>query len=300
MSLDGVIAIDKPEGMTSFKVVSWVRRKLKIKKVGHMGTLDPMATGVLPIMLGKATKALDLIENHRKKYMATIKFGISTDTQDITGNIVKHSDKIVDYDMLSESVDKFIGEVYQIPPMYSAIKKNGVKLYELARKGETIKREKRKIFIDSIGIVDFSDDKQQATILVVCSRGTYIRTLCADIGEALGCGGTMTSLRRIESNGFTINDCFSLSKFMELDKMEEIENKLMPIESLFCHFKRVNVTERQSTRFKNGGGLMLDRLKGDDAWINSSKHSVFQDNNFIGIGIVNADKNELSVFKLFN
>ena len=299
MSLNGVIIVDKPKDITSFGVVSFIKRELKIKKVGHMGTLDPMATGVLPIMLGKATKALDLITNHTKKYEAEIKFGLVTDTQDITGNVLRKNDKKVDYKTFINVAGKFIGEIEQVPPMYSAIKKNGVKLYELARKGETIDRDKRKIFINNIDIVNFDEKEQRATIVISCSRGTYIRTLCADIGESLECGAAMSSLRRLESNGYILDDCLSLDEIIKLNKSGDIESKIIPIESIFEDLEKVNITEKQSVRFQNGGELLLERLRNYFPWIDNSTIKVFQDNIFIGLGRVDISKGVMSVYKIF-
>ena len=300
MSLDGIIVIDKPKDITSFKVVSIVRRSLGIKKVGHMGTLDPMATGVLPVMLGKATKTLDLIVNHKKKYKASVKFGLETDTQDITGKIAKYYDKKIKCDELEQAVGRFTGEIYQIPPMYSAVKRGGVKLYELARRGECVERDKRKVFVDSIDIIDFDEQKQEATILVNCSRGTYIRSLCADIGEALGSAGTMTGLRRLESNGFSIDMSLTVEKFLEYIKLGRIDDMIVPLESLFDDLKDIYITHSQAVRFGNGAGLLLDRLKSSQKWINGDRYRVFEGSKFLGLGAVDIYKEELSVFKLLS
>lgn len=300
MSLDGIIIIDKPKDITSFRVVSVVRKSLGVKKVGHMGTLDPMATGVLPIMLGKATKTLDLIENHKKKYIASVKFGIETDTQDITGKITRRYDKKIKYGELQQVLIKFIGEIFQTPPMYSAIKKNGVRLYELARKGECIEREKRKIHIGNIDIKDFDEEKQEAKILVDCSRGTYIRSLCSDIGKALSCGATMTDLRRLESNGFSIDKSLTIEEFLECAQEKKIENMIIPIESLFESLEEIHITPGQAVRFKNGAGLLLSRIRGNLKWRDKDKYRIFDGDKFLGLGIVNSNKNELSVFKILN
>lgn len=300
MSLDGIIVIDKPRDITSFKVVSIVRRNLGIKKVGHMGTLDPMATGVLPVMLGKATKTLDLIVNHKKKYTASVKFGVGTDTQDITGKIVKYYDKKIRYDELEQVVSRFVGEIYQMPPMYSAVKKDGVRLYELARRGECVERDKRKVLIDSIDIIGFDEQKQEAAILVDCSRGTYIRSLCADIGEALGSAGTVTDLRRLESNGFGIDESLTVEKFLEYIKLGCIDDMIVPLESLFDDLEDIYITHSQAVRFGNGAGLLLDRLKSPQKWMNGDKYRVFEGSKFLGLGVVDICKEELSVFKLLS
>ncbi len=300
MSIDGILAIDKPEKITSFKAIYMVKKYLGIKKVGHMGTLDPMATGVLPIMLGKATKALDLIKNNNKKYITKLKFGISTDTLDITGKILKTSNKNASKDDLEEIIKKFKGNILQTPPMYSAIKKDGVRLYELARKGQTIEREKREICIDEIKILNFDTKNQEAALMVSCSKGTYIRSLCADIGDALGCGATMHFLRRIESNGFKLEQCLQLEDIPRKIETGEINKIIIDIPNLFIDLDRIDVSLKQSIRFKNGGGLMLSRLKNFKSWQDGAKFRVYEDNEFIGLGVVNLNKEELSVLKLFN
>lgn len=297
--MSGIIIIDKPEGITSFKTVSIVRSCLKIKKVGHMGTLDPMATGVLPIMLGRATKALDLLRNCSKKYIFRIKFGISTDTQDITGKVVHTSNIKARYSTLKNVIDGFKGEIFQIPPMYSAIKKNGVRLYELAREGREIEREKRKIFIDHIKILEFDEKNQEATVFVSCSGGTYVRTICDDIGNKIGAGAVMKMLRRVESNGFDINESIGLEKFKLICENNEIYKYIIPIERLFKKLPVVQVTHLQAKRFKNGGGLSAERVN-CPVNVNGGRFCVYCENKFIGLGEINSNKNELSVLKIFD
>lgn len=300
MSKDGILVIDKPENITSFKAVSMVRKYLNVKKAGHMGTLDPMATGVLPIMLGKATKVLDLIKNNNKKYITKLKFGISTDTQDITGKIIKNENKNICIGDIEKIIKNFIGDIFQTPPMYSAIKKNGVRLYELARKGQIIDVEKRKICINEIKILNFDNKNQEATLMVSCSKGTYIRALCSDIGEKLECGATMSFLRRIESNGFGLDKSLSLEDVSEAVKSGEINKKIVSIPDLFKELGEINISLKQSVRFRNGGGLMIDRLKSTKTLKNGEKFKIYKENEFIGLGIVNLDKNELSVYRLFS
>ena len=298
MNTNGILIVDKPCGITSFGVVSFIKKCFHIKKVGHMGTLDPMATGVLPIMLGKATKVLDLVKNNNKKYIAKIKFGISTDTQDTTGEILSRSKKAVNYSEFNSAINNFIGEIYQIPPMYSAIKKNGVKLYELARRGETTEREKRKVSIDSIKIIEFDAKGQEATIAVNCSKGTYIRTLCNDIGSLLGCGAAMSYLRRVESNGFKVEESLSLNEIENLIKSGGISEKIISISSMFSNLKNIFITPKQKIRFKNGGGLSLDRLSGIERWEDRAKYSVYESDEFIGLGIADLGEKKLLVYKL--
>lgn len=298
-NIDGILVIDKPEKITSFKVVYEIKKYLNIKKVGHMGTLDPMATGVLPIMLGRATKALDLIKNSEKKYVAKIKFGISTDTQDITGKIIKKSKEIVKYSDLCEALTEFTGEIFQVPPMYSAVKKNGKKLYELARKGQTIYREKRKIKIDEIEILDFNTKNQEATIKVSCLKGTYIRTLCSDIGDKLKVGAAMSELRRIHSNGFSIDGSLSLDQALKDIKDGSIFQKIIKVESLFMEYPKIEISQKHCIRFKSGASLYLSRLGENNVFVDKQKYRLYSEGDFIGLGEVNLTRGEMSVFKLF-
>ncbi|MDR0919862.1 MAG: tRNA pseudouridine(55) synthase TruB [Oscillospiraceae bacterium] len=217
IDLNLVVCIDKPIDWTSFDVVAKIRGILRAKtgekkiKVGHSGTLDPIATGVLPVFIGKATKQIPLIENHDKAYIAGFKLGISSNTQDITGEIKEVSDRIVFQEELSELLPKFTGEIEQIPPMFSAIKVNGQRLYDLARQGKEVERKSRKVNIFNLNLLSF--DKNCGVLEIKCSKGTYIRTLINDLGEVLGCGAVMTSLVRTEACGFTLKDCISIGDF---------------------------------------------------------------------------------------
>jgi tRNA pseudouridine55 synthase len=227
--MDGILVIDKPQGLTSFGVVARIKKCINKQKVGHCGTLDPLATGVLPLLLGKATKALPFLPDTRKEYIANFQFGITTDTQDITGrilNFIKNSDKVfANKKEVLEILNEFIGDSLQIPPMYSALKHNGKRLYELARKGITVEREARSINISKIKLLEFSEIDGNGKLLINCSKGTYIRTICHDLGEKLGCGAVLTALRRIKSSGFTIDQSIPLKQIEE--KPEEILNNLI-------------------------------------------------------------------------
>ena len=203
MSLDnskdnicGILPVKKPEGWTSFDVIAKLRGVLRIKRLGHSGTLDPMATGVLPVFVGRATKACDIIPDRRKVYTAGFQLGVSTDTLDSTGKTLKTSDKAVARADLECAKSSFAGDIMQVPPMYSAIKVNGKKLYELARAGKEIEREPRAVHIDSIDIIEYDEASRMGVMKVDCEKGTYIRSVISDIGEKLGCGGMMTSLER--------------------------------------------------------------------------------------------------------
>ncbi len=251
--MDGVIVINKPWGKTSHDMVGFIRKTVGIRKVGHTGTLDPAATGVLPVCIGKATKAADMLTASDKSYRAQLLLGMTTDTLDAEGEIL--TEQPFDYvtiDMLENTIKKFIGEIYQVPPMFSAIKKDGKKLYELAREGKTVEREKRKVFIKRIELLNFDSQKGIADIDVDCSKGTYIRTLCEDIGSQLGCGAYMNQLTRTKSGRFTIDESFTEEEIAELFKNGELEKKLITLSELFSDYESVTVSSKQAELVKNG------------------------------------------------
>ena len=251
--MDGVIVINKPWGKTSHDMVGFIRKTVGIRKVGHTGTLDPAATGVLPVCIGKATKAADMLTASDKSYRSQLILGKTTDTLDAEGEIL--TEQPFDYvtkDMLENTIKKFIGEIYQVPPMFSAIKKDGKKLYELAREGKTVEREKRKVFIKRIELLNFDSQKGIADIDVDCSKGTYIRTLCEDIGSQLGCGAYMNQLTRTKSGRFTIDESFTEEEIAELFKNGELEKKLITLSELFSDYESVTVSSKQAELVKNG------------------------------------------------
>ncbi len=237
MEMSGVILLNKPEGLTSHDCVNRMRRLFNTKKVGHTGTLDPMATGVLPILIGRATKAADLLVSDSKKYRAGLRLGLTTDTEDTTGEVLTRSEAVPNEDTVRSVCAEFVGDVMQIPPMYSALKVGGKKLVDLAREGVTVEREARKITVYSMDVIS-GDTPCDYILDVHCSKGTYIRTLCADIGTRLGCGGVMSSLTRTASGSFELSKCITLD---ELDRMtyEERCSLLRPIESLFYDLPEV-------------------------------------------------------------
>lgn len=297
--MDGIIVIDKPRDITSFGVVSKIRRIIGEKKVGHMGTLDPMATGVLPIMLGFATKSLELISDHSKQYIAELKFGITTDTEDITGNIIKTSNKSLNEDDLKNVLIRFRGQIEQCPPMYSAIKKDGIRLYDLARKGIEIDRKKRLINIHRLDLIDFNECYRTAKLRIGCSRGTYIRTLCSDIGKALGVGATMTNLRRTLSNGFTIANSIEIDDVYKMANQGNLNDKIFPVEYVFRDLKRVDITQAQAIRFSNGGGLLISRLN-IEANLKDSNICRVYFKKFIGLGRISIDNDEVKALRIFS
>ncbi|MBR0366439.1 MAG: tRNA pseudouridine(55) synthase TruB [Clostridia bacterium] len=245
--MNGIVVIDKPAGVTSHDVVGMVRKRFATRRVGHTGTLDPLATGVLVMCVGNATKAADMIANADKRYRAGLELGICTDTLDTEGTVTEQRAVNVTEADVRECILSFIGEQDQIPPMYSAIKQNGKKLYELAREGKEIEREKRRINIYSIDIIDIS--LPYVTIDVHCSKGTYIRSLCDDIGRRLGCGAVMTALRRTGSAGFTTDDAYTIA---ELDELSDISSALMPTDSLFSGLDEIHLNARQEKSITNG------------------------------------------------
>ena len=245
--MNGVIVIDKPAGKTSHDIVGILRRLFKTRRVGHTGTLDPMATGVLPVCVGNATKAADMLTLSDKRYTAVFKLGVRTDTLDCEGEIIEEKEVNVTEEQIRSAVKSFTGEIFQIPPMYSAIKINGKKLYELARDGIEIEREKRKVVVYSIDICDIS--LPYVTIDVSCSKGTYIRSLCDDIGEALGCGAVMTDLRRTKTAAFEIKDAYT---FEQLEKEENIYSLLMPVDELFSDLPQIHLNKKQEKSIING------------------------------------------------
>lgn len=254
--MNGIVNIYKAPGMTSHDVVYKVRRISGIKKVGHTGTLDPDAEGVLPICLGKATKASDMMTFSDKRYTAILKLGVVTDTQDSSGEIIEQKEVNVSENVIRKAVEEFAGEIMQIPPMYSAIKVNGKKLYELARAGVEIERKPRKITVYEINILNINNDKVELDIK--CSKGTYIRTLCHDIGSKLGCGGCMEKLIRTQTSIFTVDRAVTLE---ELEK-QGITKFLLPVDDMF-DYDKLYVYGEDERKTVNGNSVKLDGIKED-------------------------------------
>ena len=250
--MNGIILIDKPLGKTSHDMVYFVRRLTGIKKVGHTGTLDPDASGVLPVCIGKATKVCDMLTASDKCYRATLVLGKTTDTQDASGTVLTEQEVNVTADDILNTAKKFIGEIEQIPPMFSAIKKDGKKLYELARQGITIEREPRKVTIHSIDVTDIDLERKLIEIDVHCSKGTYIRTLCEDIGNKLGCGAYMNTLRRTKSGGFRISECHTVEELSEIKEQGNLTSVLIPIDKVFECYEKVVLDDFLAAKVRNG------------------------------------------------
>lgn len=259
-NISGIIVVNKDKGYTSHDVVNVIRRIYSTRKVGHTGTLDPDATGVLPICIGKATKVADMLTASDKRYVARVRLGITTDTQDISGEVLCRRDVFVDEEELKRAVLSFEGETEQIPPMYSAIKINGQKLCDLARKGIEVERKPRRITVYSIELSDF--DGLEFTLSVHCSKGTYIRTLCHDIGESLGCGAVMTELKRTASSVFDIAHSYTLDELKEKSESGEHIYLLSPIDSVFGEYQRLDINDNIKKKLCNGAPCYIDKAEG--------------------------------------
>ena len=257
--MNGIIIIDKPPGRTSHDMVYMMRKLTGIKKIGHTGTLDPMATGVLPVCIGSATKAADMLTLSDKRYVAELILGKATDTQDAQGNVTEERDVNCGEDEVRDVIMSFVGEIEQIPPMYSAIKKDGKKLYELARQGIETEREKRKITINSIDILEIN--LPRVKIDVSCSKGTYIRTLCADIGEKLGTLAHMSALRRIKTGSFSIDKSYTVEELEELKDKGQLQDALISVDNLFSEYPAVYLNPKQVKSVTNGVRMTY---KGDE------------------------------------
>lgn len=289
----------KPAGFTSFDVVAKMRGILKFKRLGHAGTLDPMAEGVLPVFAGNATKACDMLPDHDKIYRAGFRLGTVTDTQDLTGRIITESDMPVSRESLIEAAERFTGTIMQVPPMYSAVSVNGKRLYELARQGKTVEREARKITVYSLEITDYDESTRTGVMEISCSKGTYIRTLINDIGEVLGCGGIMTSLLRTAACGFTLDDCVTLEQLQaESDNNGDFSRYVRPIASVFGYLPKVRLGAAQEKMYKNGIRLDINRLNMENKA--ALKHAVYgSEGNFIGTAAVMPEEKLLKVEKNF-
>lgn len=259
--MTGIIFLDKPEGITSFGAVARVRRICSEKKCGHTGTLDPMATGVLTIMLGGATRFCELLPGHDKAYVASFRLGTVTDTLDITGKILETREVTATAEQVREKLTEFVGEISQLPPMYSAVSVDGKRLYELARQGIEVERKARQVTVYSIEMLSENEESGEYTISVECSSGTYIRTLISDLGEALGCGAVMTDLRRTKANGFGIENAVTLEELSAAAENGTLEELIIPVDKALEEYPVIKVTAAQAKRFSNGGELDLQRLK---------------------------------------
>ena len=290
--MQGILCLDKPQEMTSFIACACVRRALGVKKTGHAGTLDPMATGVLPILCGGATRALEWLPDHDKRYLVTVRFGAVSDTQDIWGAVEKTDKPLPTKEALEEALAQFRGDILQTPPMMSAIKKDGVRLYELARKGIEIEREARPVTIHTLELLSF--DGETAVLDCACSKGTYMRVIAADLGEKLGCGALMSGLRRTLAAGFSLDECLTLEQIREEAANGTVERHILSVDRVLGCYPTVTVSEAQANRFRNGGALSLERLRTE---IEGVTRVYAPDGQFLGLG--KPKDEELAVARLF-
>ena len=295
--MNGIIILDKPSGFTSFDAVAVMRGLSHQKKIGHTGTLDPMATGVLPVLLGKAAKALNFLPDTDKEYRAAFRLGERRDTGDITGEVVETNAAPVALEALESVLPRFRGEISQVPPMYSAVSVGGKRLYELARKGVEVDRPARQVTISALELLSYDPETREGTLRVSCSKGTYIRTLIEDLAKAAGSCGTMTALRRTRACGFTLEDARSLEELKALAGEGKLEEVLFPVERLFSQYPEVTVSAAQARRFENGGGLDLVRVrKAPQEGLCRVKSP---EGEFLGLGNVDREQGELGFVKSF-
>ena len=250
--MNGIVIIDKPQGWTSQDVTARLRRVFNTRRIGHGGTLDPMATGVLPVFVGRATRGVEFFEHAEKTYEATLQLGLTTDTEDISGTVLEEKEVHISETEFLNILPRFRGKIMQVPPMYSALKINGQKLVDLARKGKTVERQPREIEIFELECLEFTG--ATARLRVRCSKGTYIRTLCKDIGEALGCGGCMAALRRVQAGEYTIGEAIPL---MDLLEEQNPEQYLRTVDTMFRNYPKVTLTPNQEKRCRNGAAFSV-------------------------------------------
>lgn len=255
--MDGIVIVDKPQGWTSQDVTARLRRVFGTRRIGHGGTLDPMATGVLPVFVGRATRAVEFFEHAEKTYETVLRLGITTDTEDMTGTVLTEENVSFTEEQLQETLAAFRGEILQVPPMYSALKVNGQKLCDLARKGKTVERQPRPITIHELTLVERGENTLR--LRVRCSKGTYIRTLCKDIGEKMGCGGCMESLRRVAAGEYTVDEAVPLQTLLETERPEDY---LRTVDTMFRNYPAVTLTANQETRCRNGNAFSVSLAPG--------------------------------------
>lgn len=294
--MDGIVVVNKPEGFTSFDVCKKLRGVFGTRKIGHAGTLDPMATGVLPVLIGKATKASDILPDDKKTYLAGFKFGIKTTTEDIWGEVIKREKSRVLMPQLLVKAKEFKGEILQTPPMYSAVQINGKRLYELARKGIEVERPKRKVTIHSIEILDFDESAQSGTLRAVCSRGTYIRTLISDIAVSLSTVGVMTSLCRERSGGFSLEKALTLDEIQKLKEDGKLNEAVIPPDRAFYCYESIALDQKLTRLYKNGVVLRASQVKK----LSTETARVYGfDGEFLGLCRLDESRDKVYQFKNF-
>ncbi len=296
--MTGILPVKKPQKFTSFDVIGKLRGVTKTRKIGHSGTLDPMATGVLPLFFGGATKCCDILPNEDKRYIADLKFGIVTDTQDIFGKVLKETESCVLKEEFEHVMLGFIGKQMQTPPMYSAVKVNGRPLYDLAREGKVVERAQKEIEVYDIKLLEFDEHAQTAKIEVSCGKGTFIRTLINDMGEKLGFGASMTALERTMAAGFDISECFTISEIEEMMQNGTFEEHLIPIERLYEDLPKLILSDFDKRLYRSGVPLDLQKR----GWGGISGNiAVFDESGMLlGISFMDEEANELKLRKMLN
>lgn len=299
--MNGILCINKPQEYTSFDVVARIRGMSKTKRVGHSGTLDPLATGVLPIFIGNATKACDMLPDDDKGYVANFKLGLTTDTLDISGATLTTSPpeaiSSVTADDIIALLDRFRGDIEQIPPMYSAVRVDGRRLYDIARAGGEVERKPRSVTVKQLELTAYDTATGEGTLEMVCTKGTYVRTIISDLGELLGTGGIMTALIRTVACGFSLVDCVTLDEAQVLTAEGRFEQRLMPVDRLFDHLPKIKLSPIQAVKFKNGVKLDLNRVKYIDA---AGLHRVYDEQSvFLGLASLEKGEMELIIEKMF-
>lgn len=291
--MNGILCLNKPAKLTSFACCARLRRRLGVKKLGHGGTLDPMATGVLPVLIGNATRAMDLLPVQDKRYTATLRFGLTSDTQDIWGAVTKTGKPLPSREAVEAALPPFRGKLMQLPPMVSALKKDGVRLYDLARQGLEVERTPRPVTIYTLEILAYDAACGELTLDCHCSKGTYVRTLCHDLGQALGCGAVMTALCRTMAAGYTLDQCMPLAEALEMPD-DQLAARVLPVASAFAVYPALPVSAAQGVRFRNGGALSIDRLS---LSVEGIVRVYDAGGAFLGLGKREGD--DLQVYKLF-
>lgn len=297
--INGIVNVYKEKGFTSHDVVAKMRGIVHQKKIGHTGTLDPDAEGVLPVCLGNATKLCDMLADRSKTYETVLQLGVVTDTQDMSGSICEENEVQCSEEQIRLAVQSFVGAYDQIPPMYSAKKVNGKKLYELAREGKTIERKPSRVFIDEIVVQQINLEQKQVAMRVSCSKGTYIRTLCHDIGSKLGCGGCMKSLLRTRVGMFDIKDSLRLSEIEQLCQKEMFQEYVRKPDAVFGEFCAITVVEKADRLVYNGNAINRESIREMTAGKTEQYRVYDSAHRFVGIYVWNEEKKLFKPFKMF-
>jgi len=299
--INGVINVYKEKGLTSHDVVARLRKIIHQKKIGHTGTLDPDAIGVLPVCLGRGTKLCDVLTDKDKVYEAVMLLGTTTDTQDITGKVLTKNTVCVNECQAVEAIESFLGDYNQIPPMYSALKVNGKKLYELARAGIEVERKPRLVTIKSINVneIDFGDEEKTITFTVECTKGTYIRTLCQDVGDKLGCGACMKSLKRTRVSRFELNDSLTLGQITDLVEKGNLLDYVIPVDDMFPNYKKIIIYKEYNKLLYNGNSILVEQAKPVEYEMFDLEMVRIYDEDSVFIGIYRLEGNIFKSVKMF-